>query len=758
MKMRGIIWALIVIILLGFALLLLSRLGLISFEREPYDKRYMQSLTEGNYLAAASLAMREAYQAENAGQLHGDAAWAFELAGDHENAKLYAKTALELDPNVLRAQYVSFLQEADADASATALAFFSQQRTEQQQDTMMLLAEALLHYQLGNFNDVIPLTADFLAGHPDFWLAQFLHADSLYFKDDFENAAQEYQYILNLHPKDLDSQLGLGYCQLRTNQLQEAARTADAIIAIESTWYEAASFKAEVAIAQKDYPSATEWLEKALVLGADPVSCYQQLAKTYREMKNWAASAQNWREWGEISGLYERMEIEIAYNDYVMGKADAYEEKLASLQRRYPSSSDVAYAVGEFYLMETRYREAAEAMQRVLNLDPKDSFARAQYWYALFEGGRFQQCLDAVQNWSIENPEDARAQSYIADSELRLLNFLHAEAAYLTAWRIEPWETVHLKKLASLYIMSSQYTQATQVMQLLRKTSTPDEETEELVSEIERFGRGSLAQRVQNRLEDSYLFPEKLPEILQLTHDMPASEQNNAILLDAWVMSTLNQDDPYCFAASGEFYDWLMTSEQTPSVTIKPLPKALGEGYLVDVDAFTMETGNMFIEAMEAIDNTSSSRLVFDLRQNGGGDMQSCVEILDYLTGKGELVTLTNRDGVKDWVAESDADMTPFFQIVLWADQNTASSAELLILGLQQRLDNVLVVGENSFGKGVAQEIVIDAVAQFALLATSHFWSVDGINIHQKGIQPDVKAVGDTNVYIRATAAHLKPQ
>jgi carboxyl-terminal processing protease len=96
--------------------------------------------------------------------------------------------------------------------------------------------------------------------------------------------------------------------------------------------------------------------------------------------------------------------------------------------------------------------------------------------------------------------------------------------------------------------------------------------------------------------------------------------------------------------------------------------------------------------------------LVFDLRGNPGGLLDEAIKTVNIFTDKGQLVVFTKgkmEEGNHQYSTESEPVDTKIPVVVL-VDGGSASAAEI-VSGSLQDLDRVLVVGANSYGKGLVQ-------------------------------------------------------
>lgn len=102
--------------------------------------------------------------------------------------------------------------------------------------------------------------------------------------------------------------------------------------------------------------------------------------------------------------------------------------------------------------------------------------------------------------------------------------------------------------------------------------------------------------------------------------------------------------------------------------------------------------------------NLDKQNLVLDLRDNGGGSVDSMVEICDLFLPKNQLIMTTEiKDKTKSKYYTKDNQAYTFAKIIILMNNNTASASEILISCLSYHLDNVILVGRKTFGKGIAQ-------------------------------------------------------
>ena len=126
-----------------------------------------------------------------------------------------------------------------------------------------------------------------------------------------------------------------------------------------------------------------------------------------------------------------------------------------------------------------------------------------------------------------------------------------------------------------------------------------------------------------------------------------------------------------------------------------------GIGY-IDCGSFGSQTGTYFQDGVRRYSSAVRAWIV-DLRSNGGGLTSAAVTALGTFAGKGELAYFVDRDG--DAIPEryAGADLTDKPVIVLM-NGGSASASEIFAGGILGTGSGI-VIGERSYGKGVAQII-----------------------------------------------------
>lgn len=130
--------------------------------------------------------------------------------------------------------------------------------------------------------------------------------------------------------------------------------------------------------------------------------------------------------------------------------------------------------------------------------------------------------------------------------------------------------------------------------------------------------------------------------------------------------------------------------------------------------------------------------LVIDLRNNGGGYLQTSVEVASEFIGEGVILYEQYGDGERiEYEAFKNGQATDIPLVVL-INEGTASASEI-VAGAIQDYERGKLVGVTSYGKGSVQNWVPLSNNQGAVRVTIAKWlTPDERTIHGEGLQPDV--------------------
>lgn len=159
-------------------------------------------------------------------------------------------------------------------------------------------------------------------------------------------------------------------------------------------------------------------------------------------------------------------------------------------------------------------------------------------------------------------------------------------------------------------------------------------------------------------------------------------------------------------------------------------------GY-ISVSQFIRTTPQKFDEAIEELLDQGMESMILDLRDNGGGLLDSCVDMVSRIIPEDKLIVYTeDKNGNKEEFTSNSSE-TLDIPIVILVNGNTASASEIMT-GCLQDYGLATVVGTKSFGKGIVQNIYPLTDGTGVKFTVSQYYTPNGNNIHKKGIEPDV--------------------
>lgn len=176
-------------------------------------------------------------------------------------------------------------------------------------------------------------------------------------------------------------------------------------------------------------------------------------------------------------------------------------------------------------------------------------------------------------------------------------------------------------------------------------------------------------------------------------------------------------------------------------------------GY-IKIANFNSRCASESIAAIKDLLAQGAEKLVFDVRDNGGGYKSEMVELLDYLLPEGPLFRSEDYSGKTD-VEESDADHLDIPMAVL-VNANSYSAAEFFAAALSE-YDAAVVVGEQTTGKGHYQVTIKLSDGSAVNLSIGKYTTPNGRNLDGVGITPDVEIEVDAQTQAKILYGTLEP-
>lgn len=148
--------------------------------------------------------------------------------------------------------------------------------------------------------------------------------------------------------------------------------------------------------------------------------------------------------------------------------------------------------------------------------------------------------------------------------------------------------------------------------------------------------------------------------------------------------------------------------------------------------------GDAVSEMENAVDDLcerGARGIIFDLRGNGGGQLDICLDILDIFLADSLIVYTENRAGEREYYYSDNEKID--IPLAVLIDENSASASEITASALSEN-DRAALFGATSYGKGIVQSLyVFPGDGAGMQLTTSAYYTPKGNSIHQVGVKPD---------------------
>ena len=171
-----------------------------------------------------------------------------------------------------------------------------------------------------------------------------------------------------------------------------------------------------------------------------------------------------------------------------------------------------------------------------------------------------------------------------------------------------------------------------------------------------------------------------------------------------------------------------------PSVSHRMLDDKIG---YIRISSFVNGTQKDFEDALADLQSQGMQGIVFDMRDNGGGMVDSVVAILDDILPAGTVVYTMDKSGKREDYTSDDAKKIDIPVTVL-VNENTASAAEIFT-GAIRDFNYGTIIGTNTFGKGIVQSTVPLSDGSAVKITVATYYTPSGECIHEKGIKPDIE-------------------
>ena len=160
-------------------------------------------------------------------------------------------------------------------------------------------------------------------------------------------------------------------------------------------------------------------------------------------------------------------------------------------------------------------------------------------------------------------------------------------------------------------------------------------------------------------------------------------------------------------------------------------------GYL-SIAQFAETTSDDVKKALDAFEKDKVKKIIIDVRNNPGGEQNSVVETLGYFAPKGPVMNIEYKDSSMNETFYSDGKYFGKFDIVILANENSASAAEVFT-GTMKDTKSATIIGTTTYGKGTVQTIQGLLTGGAVKLTIATYTTAAGTQVNKIGIEPDIE-------------------
>ena len=182
---------------------------------------------------------------------------------------------------------------------------------------------------------------------------------------------------------------------------------------------------------------------------------------------------------------------------------------------------------------------------------------------------------------------------------------------------------------------------------------------------------------------------------------------------------------------------------------------SLPKFYIDFADRKSRNSANDVKNEIIKLKNNGISGLILDLRNNGGGALQTVVDMTGLFIEKGPVVQVKSTGNRKQVLYDKDPQVVWDGPLVVLMNKMSASASEILAGALQDYNRAVIIGNEKSFGKGTVQNVIdlnrFISNSSYDLgaikITTDKFYRINGESVQLEGVKSDI-IIPDSYKYI----------
>ncbi len=171
-----------------------------------------------------------------------------------------------------------------------------------------------------------------------------------------------------------------------------------------------------------------------------------------------------------------------------------------------------------------------------------------------------------------------------------------------------------------------------------------------------------------------------------------------------------------------------------PTVAYEMLEDHIG---YIQIAEFSNNTEEQFSAAVDKLEDQGMEKLIIDLRNNGGGVVNGCANILDDILPEGMTLYMEDKNGQRQEF-RSDEENQIDLPLAVLVNGNSASASEIFTAAIKE-FNWGTIIGTTTYGKGVFQSVIPLDDGSALKVTVGKFYSPKGNNYNEVGIEPDIE-------------------
>ena len=187
----------------------------------------------------------------------------------------------------------------------------------------------------------------------------------------------------------------------------------------------------------------------------------------------------------------------------------------------------------------------------------------------------------------------------------------------------------------------------------------------------------------------------------------------------------------------GEEKEFTMTREPINNVSV--YVDYDGSTAIITVTRFDSDTGAVLQKIVnQEFKAKGIKKVILDLRGNGGGYVSAAKDLLSLWLNGEVVLKQTSRGNTTTTYSNRNQAVLADIPTVVLVNGSTASASEIVAGALKDH-NKAIILGEQTYGKGVVQTLIDLSNGTLLKVTTASWHTPNGTSINKEGIKPDVE-------------------